>query len=601
MLLIGYHSPPAYAEGDAEMSLVGALLAEGKTSRLYKRLVYDEQVAVSVSATQEPQQLQSIFRISVLCKPDADLGRIEQAVDEELARFTRDGPREAELEQRKAAYELAQLSELQHVENVADRLNEYEFYWGEPNSFRRDLDRYRRATVAGVREWAAKVLTPDARVLIRVLPEQAPRAATPRDEPPAASLSRPFEMPGPQSFTLSNGIAVQLWQRRELPVCALYLLLRGGGPLEDTDQAGLTELTARMLTEGGAGARDALQFSDALQALGAELDAGAQHEYVTVTLTSLKRNLDPSTRLFADALLRPRFAPEEWQRVQRRHLEALKEQEDEPRAVAQRVGARVLFGDQHPYGQPVAGTSALDPLLGDWSAANKVDPAGRQRLFPSVPDPNGPRLVLVDRPGAEQTVISFMTDGPRLADPRRVQFELLNTLWGGTFTSRLNRNLREQHGYTYGAHSRFDMQPSSGCLNALTGVQAEVTGAALRELLGEIQAVRGGDIRDEELTKARALLRTELIQSCAGLNGLLAQVGWRAAGGLGFESVQQDLAALDQVTTGQLNVLAGPAIPFERGVLVLVGDKPTILKQIADLDLPRPVEVDVRGDALSRE
>ena len=637
MLIVAYHSPAAFSDGDAEMSLVADLLTEGITSRLYKRLVYDDKLAVSVSASQGSQQLQSSFQIKVMARPEADLGRIERVLDEELARVVKDGPTEPELEQRKAAYELAQLSSLQHIESVADRLNEYEYYFGEPNSFKRDLDRYRRASVDSVKAWAGKVLTPDARVVIRVLPEEAQRAETPRDHQPAPLDSGSFSPQAPESFELANGIPVLHWRKSEWPIFSLRLMIRGGGPLDDKDRAGLTALSAQMLDEGGAGDLDALQFSDALQTLGTVFSAGADHEVVTVSLTGLKRNLDKSAALMADAVLRPRFEPKEWERVKQLHLESLKEQEDEPAVVADRVAARMLFGDTHPYGWPVDGTEAtvtgltvnsirekhaamfrpdramffvagdlsaaeakatLDRLFGAWPAP-RTPATSVEGTFPAAPQRDTPRLVLVHRPEAVQTVIQFIMPGPQFADKQRVSYRLLNTLFGGTFTSRLNQNLREEHGFTYGAHSGFRMEPSAGCFVASSSVKADVTGAAIQEFLKEIDRVRGGDISDDEAAKARATLRTETIRSFAGLHGVLSEAAERAAAGLAFDTIKQDMAGLESASARGLNELARPALPWEHGVLVLVGDKETILKQIKDLKLPAPIEVDVRGDPVN--
>jgi predicted Zn-dependent peptidase len=167
-----YHSPPNFSDGDAEMDLLGAVLSQGKSSRLYKRLVMDEKIATDVSAYQNSAKLQSMFRIDVMTPPDADLDKVEKIMDEEIGRLLTEGIKPAELEQRKATVELAKLSQLQSVAAKADKLNEYEFNFGTPDGFKRDLDRYRQATPESVQGWAKKVLTPGARLIVRVLPEE---------------------------------------------------------------------------------------------------------------------------------------------------------------------------------------------------------------------------------------------------------------------------------------------------------------------------------------------------------------------------------------------------------------------------------------------
>jgi len=634
MLKMVWHSPALFAPGDAEMDLVAAILTQGKNSRLYKRLVYQDQVAVDVSATQDSAGLGSLFTLDIQLKPDADPGAIERSVDEELARLIKDGPTKAELDERIATIELGKLASLQSIEAVADKLNEYEYQFGEPNSFKRDLDRYRSATVAGVREWAAKVLSPQDRLILRVLPEEPERTASARDTRPADLAPSPFTPPAPEMLSLKNGMRVMLWNKPELPLISASVLFRSSGPIDSPGRAGLAGLTAQM-TDEGAGDLDALQFAAALQALGASYSAGASQESASASVTTLKRNFDRAMGLMADALRRPRLAEEDWARVKSLHLDQLRQQADEPTVVAARVGLRALFGDENPYGWPTDGTVAtvskftlndiksehrmvfrpdtatilvagdikaqealpvLERLFGDWAGAGSIA-RGEQDLAP--PRRSGMRVILVDRPEAVQTVIRFMAPGTTYLDQRRVALRLINTLLGGSFTSRLNQNLREQHGYTYGAGSRFVMGPSAGYFVASSSVKADVTGPALKEFMGELKRLRTGDISDGEATKARETLRTDLIQSFQGLGGLLRVAGELITNGVAFETLAKDLAAMESASAAGLNGIAKDAIPLEQGVLVLVGDKKLILDQIKDLGLPAPTEVSPEGDPVT--
>jgi predicted Zn-dependent peptidase len=208
------------------------------------------------------------------------------------------------------------------------------------------------------------------------------------------------------------------------------------------------------------------------------------------------------------------------------------------------------------------------------------------------------RVVLVNKPGAVQTVIRFFTRGPKYASPDRVRLQMLNTILGGSFTSRLNQNLRERHGYTYGARSRFAMEPSTGYFSAGADVQTEHTGAALREFLSEFGRLRGGDVTAEETAKSRQTNRLELVRSFEGQEGLVSTACLLDRNGLPFATLGEDLAAMERVTHEELNRLARPAIPLEHGLVVLVGDKAAIAPQLAGLDLPPPVEVSPRGTPL---
>jgi zinc protease len=630
-ICIAYHSPSYYADGDAELDLLAAVLSQGKSSRLYKRLVFDEELAADVAAYQASSALQSVFRIDVTAAEGADLDRIEGAVDEEVARLLDAGIGADELERRKATVELSKVSSLQSVEAKADKLNEYEFYYGDPGSFKRDLDRYRNATPAAVLKWARAVLTPDARVIVRILPDQPEPQPSARDTRPLDLGQKAFVPQAPVSFKLKNGIPVMLWPRPELPLVSTTVLFRPGTPLDDAAHAGRSSLAAAMLEEG-AGDLDSVAFGDAVQSLGAAFGAGAGAESATVSMTVVKRNLGAATGLLADALRRPRMDPADWDRVQRLHLEDLTLSEDDPGTVASWVGSRVLYGDASPYAWPAEGSRAtvegltldevkaqqaalfragaatiliagdltpdearaiLDGALGDWK-----DTAPRAAPAPSAGSVLASgvlRVVVVDRPGAVQTVVRFVLPGVKTADPNRLNLRLLNTLFGGSFTSRLNQNLRERNGYAYGAGSRFVLRAGAGHFVASSSVRADVTGAAVKEFLAEFDRLEAADITDAEVTKARETFRSDTVQSLEGVSGIVGAAADLLAGGLPFETLGADLAALDSASATSLNALAPSAAPLDGGVLVLVGDKGLILEQIAGLGLPEPVEYTADG------
>ncbi len=641
-----YHSPPHFGPGDAEMDLAAAVLAEGKSSRLYKRLVYDDQIATDVSAVQNSNILQSLFQVEITAKPDVPLEKIEAAADEVLAEFLAKGPTEEELERQKTRIEFGMLTGLQSILAKADRLNQYQFAWGEPNSFQRDLDRYRTATTAAVRDWSKKVITADKRLVMHVLPE-TPESPSPREKKPDALAAKDFAPPMPEVFKLSNGLEVRLWPRSELPLVSASLMIRGGACIDDPHMAGRAYLMASMLDEGAGepgapGCCDALAFSDALAQLGATFSASAGQETITINLSVLRRNLDPALALYADAILRPRFDDKEWSRVRALHLEGLKQLEDRPTAVASRVGLRAFFGDDHPYGRPVEGTvktvtdlqlaeikdawheylrpdravlfiagdltvdqarTSLDKALGHWersgAGVHDLEMVVRDTKAPPAPKRNL-RIALIDKPGAVQTVIRFYMPGMAYGDANRINADLINTILGGSFTSRLNQNLREARGFTYGAGSRFVMTPGMGYFTASSDVQAEHTGESIREFLAEFKRIRGGDISADEAGKARETNRVEYVQAFQGLGGVLATAVELERNGLPFSTIGADLAALSKADAAALNALAGPALPVDNALMVLVGDRKTILEQLKGLDLPTPEELTVTGDAVAR-
>ncbi|MBY0262578.1 MAG: insulinase family protein, partial [Phycisphaerales bacterium] len=638
-----YHSPPQYAAGDAEMDLVGALLTQGKGSPLQRRLVLEEKLATEVSAYQQGSVLGGLFFIDVMASPGADLNRVETIVDEEVQRLSKDGPSAADLEARKATIEMGFLGRMDSVENVADKLNEYEYFFGEPDSFKRDLDRWRNATPAGVREWAGRVLTPGSRLVLRTLPQEPERAASARDERPTAQAVAEFRVPRPDGFTLENGLKVLVWNRPQVPLVSVNLLVRPEGAIMVSPaKAGLGQLTADMLEEG-AGTRDAVAFSEAVQSLGADLSCSAGYDHFLVGLTALKRNLQPSSALLADAVLRPRFETGDFERVKRLHLEALEQEMSDPQAVASRAGLRYLLGDGHAYGTPASGSVAtVTPLslddaralhawafspanttvlvsgdittdeartlvsgvFGSWTGTKAANPAPfdgpSQTFIPFDPrkiwmEGQGLKVAVVDRPDAVQTVLRLIIPNVNFADATRPYRRVLNAVVGGSFTSRLNQKLREELGYTYGAGSSFQMMAGGGLFIASTSVKADVTGPSVRELLHEISRVRGADITDAEGAKAQETVRTQIVQSLSGIHGPVAATVPYLVAGKAPAQLAEDYAEIQRATAFEINRLAGPAIPVERGVLVLVGDKKLILEQIKDLNLGVVTELNEQG------
>ena len=205
-------------------------------------------------------------------------------------------------------------------------------------------------------------------------------------------------------------------------------------------------------------------------------------------------------------------------------------------------------------------------------------------------------------PCAVQTVIRFVAPGPLYATGDRMRYQLLNTLLGGSFTSRLNQNLRERHGFTYGASSWFWMSPFAGSFGAGAAVRADVTGAAVQELLRELRRLAGerGDVTAEELGKGQQTLRNELVQSFGTLRGILGSANELVLNGMPFDTPAADLRTLDSITLDELNGFGRKALRLDAGVLVLVGDKATIQKQLEGLGLPPLVECDTFGEPLRR-
>lgn len=624
--LMVWHSPAAYHEGDAEMNIAASVLSNGLTSRLYDRLVVKDKLATDVSAFQESRILGSLFYVDATAAEGVDQSKLEAAIDEEIQRLAKSGPTKDELQRIVAQIEYGTLSGLESIQRKADKLNEYEFYFGEPNSFKRVLDVYRHATPTGVRDAVKKTLDLNNRLIMRIIPETpVAEDQNPRDGQPAVGAEASFQLPTPSIFTLSNGLKVHFFSRPELPLMSILTSFRGGAEYDPTDKLGRATLTTTMLDQG-AGTRDAKSFEQALNQIGASFGASSSELQTTASLSVLSSNFQKGLDLYADALLRPRFEKVEFDRVKRLTLAELQQANDNPASVATKVAYREFFGANHPFGSPVSGTptsvnqlettdlkqqydlifqpqnatvfvagslpeaevkASLEKAFGKWKGSGQGTP---KIAFPD-PQNQALRVVLVDRPGAVQTVIRFFTPAPNYNDPTRETLSSLGTILGGSFTSRLNQNLREEKGYTYGASSRYVFNPQVGFFSAGASVRADVTGASLKEFLAEFKRLSGGDVSDKEAGKAASSRRADIVDSLSGLGGLLGLDSTMELYGRTLAGVNEDLAKITSLTARDLNALAPKAVALDRGVLVLVGDKATILKQLNGLGLPTPVEV----------
>lgn len=623
-IIMVWHSPAAYTPGDIQMTLAGSVLGDGVAGKLYQRLVAEKDLATEVSASQNSLLLGSQFNVEVTAKPDADLSKVEAETDEVLSEFVRTGPTEEDLKRQAAKIEVGVLSGLQSPDNIADRLNEFEFYFGEPNSFKKVLDMFRTATSSEVRDRAKSVLNPNARLIMRVIPQPVAAASgDPRATQPAMGSESAFKLPSPTTFKLSNGVQVFFWQRPELPLMNVSMLFRGGAALDPPAKAGASSIAAEMLSQG-TGNLSAEGFENALSLLGGNFSAGAGRLRSSAGLTVLAANFDKALGLYTEALERPKFAKEDWDRVQKTMVAELGRSEETPRTISTNIASEKLYGKDTPYGTPSAGhpdtvkalsvddakaaysrifhpDGAVLFVAGSLSEAAVKDqlektigawkPTGVETALPTsapfVPS-TALRVYIFDKPQAVQTVVRFQFPSTKYSDPNRLKLNALSTLFGGTFTSRLNHNLREEKGYTYGAGSRFTLDPITGTFTASSDVRADVTGPALKEFLSEINKIRGGDITDAEAVKATSTMRSETVQALQGLGGLIGTASGLYVNGLPFETLNQDLAATAAIRAADINAIVHNAIDFDHGVLVLVGDKGLILKQISGLGLPTP-------------
>jgi zinc protease len=455
---------------------------------------------------------------------------------------------------------------------------------------------------------------------------------------PAQMAARPtigplpaLTLPAPQTFSLPNGLAVVAIARHASPLVAVQLVVRSGADSDPAALAGLAAATADMLDEG-AGERDALAIARALDAQGAELRLGASRDGSTLSLEVPSSGFVRALGIAADVVLRPRFAAGDWQRVQNDRLTALVQRRDQPDAVAALVSDRALFGEANPYGRPAAGfertlraitvaelkgfydhywrpNNATLVVAGDFDSGalratlTEAFGAWKRQALPRAPASSSlaatkPRFVLVDKPGAPQTVLRLVRTGAARSSPDRAALELVATVLGGSFTSRLNFNLREKHGYTYGAGARFVFLRRPGPFVASASVFSKDTDKALGEFFNELGGMGKGPISDEELTKGRALLQQQIAEALSTTGGTAGLYADLSLYGLPLDEPTRFTKALARADVASLRKLAGKTIDPASFTVVAVGDRKSIEPGLRALGLPAPQVRDADGEVV---
>ena len=438
-----------------------------------------------------------------------------------------------------------------------------------------------------------------------------------RSTPPALGPVPSYTVPSIQRFVLSNGLPVVLIEKHEVPIVQVNLLVRAGSVMEPVGKSGLANMVAAMMTEG-AGNRGALALSDAIDYLGATITSTSGQHAMAVRLHTPVAQLDSALALYADIVLRPIFASQELARKRKERLTALLQWRNEPRVLSTVRFNRLLYGENHPYGRVAIGNEAsLNSLTredcvkfhADWYRANNatlivvgdVAPAVLQQKletalgkwgpgtasaleWPAVEQVSKRGIFVVDKPGAPQTEIRLGRIGVPRTTPDYFAITVMNTILGGSFTSRLNNNLREQHGYTYGAGSSFDFRPLPGPFLAYAAVQTAVTDKALTEFINELKRIRE-PVSEQELARAKnyvALSYPAEFQTVGQIAGQLEELVMFDLPDSYFNTYVKNILA---VTMEDVQRVARQYIDPDRIAIVLVGDSKTIEGPVSALKL----------------
>ena len=629
---------PAFSDEQPALDILAAILGDGRSSRMYRSLVYERRSARDVNVFHHDQEIAGEFIMQATANPDHSLDELESELLTQLDDIRSGNVAEREIKRavnRIQASHVFQLERSGGFGGRADQLNYYNTYTGDPEFINKDLDRYMAVTVEDVRR-AANALG-EARVKLSIHPE-AERSALPttikRDSMPAAAAQPSFAAPVPNRAKLDNGLNVLHVERRGIPTVAFGLVIRSGSADDKPDRAGVAHLTTTMLPEGTA-TRDSGQISDEMEFLGSQIRAMANREHILITSDGLASTWRDTLAVLGDVAMNPAFPDHELERVRANTLTDLRRVSDNPATISARATRGVMFGPGTPYGHPqsggedsvsavtrsdlrayfdahfdpraatfiIVGDLSLDEALdaanktfGNWSASSGSADSARASVAPPEPSPTA--IYLADKPAAAQSVVR----AGHLTIPRNhpdyLPFNLFNYIFGGQFSARLNMNLRQDKGYSYGYMSTVDWNLAPSMLVAGGGVQTAVTKETVIETLKEFEEIVGDrPVTETEFTDAVQGILRSLPAQFETQSRIVAQLTRMVAYDLPDDYLARLPDSLAQVNLEDVRRVASELLDIGHLNIVIAGDASAVEPDLRELGLPI-VHIDYEGREL---
>lgn len=648
-LYLVWHTVPNGATDEPALDILAAILSNGRGSRLQSKLVFDKQLVQDVNASHPTREIGGLFQITATARPQKTLDEIEQEINIEIERVKKEPPTTEEVARAFSRIESQTIFGLQTVLGKADQMNSNTTFFGKPNLFQQRLDEYRAVTPAEVMRVANMYLGANHLVMSVVprkdkaasqannaanKPTTAPTAdKTPVDYSknlPKVGVLPKFTLPNIQKQKLSNGLEVWLVHNSELPIVSMNLVFKTGGAANPKGKSGLASVTSGLLNTGTT-TRSAVDISNELSNIGATLNTGSTWDSSNVSVQTLTRNLDKALEIYSDVIVNPAFPDSELETARRRALTALLQRKDNPNAIASVVYNALLYGKDHPYGNVLTGDEAsiksfkrsdLKGFYDTYYRPNNgvlivVGDANMLTLKPKlekafagwkagqvpaseVPVPatfDKPGIYLVDRPGAAQSVVLVGQVGVPSDSPDFYSIEVMNSILGGTFSSRLNMNLREDKGYTYGASSGFAYRRGAGPFTASAGVQTAVTKESLVEFMKELNGIRGAiPVTEKELQTNKQNIISSFPSGFETNGQIAGQLSDIYVYNLPDSYFNNYIPNFSKITLDDVNRVANKYLTPDKMAIVIVGDKSAIAPGLSQMG--KIIYLDAEGNPL---
>ena len=623
-----WNVPGRDTEAAAHFDLASSVLVGGKNSPLYKELVYEKQIATDVSAFYYDREIAGMFFIIADVVAGEDPAEVEKAMDKVMANFIKRGPNTKLLKAEKTKALAGFIRGIQRIGGFggkSDLLATCQTYTGNPGCYRDAAEYLDAATPSNMKATFAEWIDDTAYVLT-ILPSDEYGV---NDEAVDRSTGVPyptekvsFKFPTLQTATLSNGAKVVLAQRADVPLVEMNFQFSFGYAQENNDELGYTNFMMDMLNEGTK-KYSSLEFDEVLDSLGSNLGFGSGLDSSVVSVSSLKANLSDTLDLAKEALINPMFPQNEIDRIKKQTLASIVQEENRPASIAYRNIGKLLYGEDHPYGKPLTGTGVsatissitrediinvhtravnpanltfavagdidLDSLVtilenkfGDWNS----DSNNNLKSLNKVALPDSRTIYLIDKPNAQQSYIVAGQLLPPSATDEEIKLSYMNYAIGGSFTARLNMNLREDKSWSYGVRTRLGDAKGQRAMLVTAPVQTDKTSESMIEIVNEYAAyLTTAPITEDELAKGKASKTLRLPGQFETLGALKSGVSGIVTYNRDLEYLNQLPQLLDEPSLMDVQEMAQTYIKPDQWTWLIVGDLDKIEEPIRNLNL----------------
>lgn len=636
---MAWHAPAFFDKDESEIAIASTILFGDSDSRIQKALVTDK-LTDWVGTSQVGYGLSGVFKVFSNARKGVDLSKIEEAVTAEIARLAKEGPTDEELDQAKLRFEYRFLSGLESLGafgGKADQLNAYNMYLGDPGKLEEDLNRYRSVTKESVRKAVDKYLNTKNRLIIRYRPEKgekALQAAVDRTKEPPLGKDKPFKVPEIKTAKLANGLEIFVVERPEIPIVHVSLATKAGSYADPVGKKGLSKFTLGLMPDGTT-TRSKKEITDQSKNLSAFIGTAYGKQYVSIDMSVLRKNVNPAFDLMADIVLNPAFPGKEFEDEKERLVNTLESRKDNVNLTANDLAYQIAFGEDHPfstnsygllpdvkkltrqdteefhktYWKP--GSSSLtfvgdisleeaktlaEKNFGKWTGG-----AAPEIKFPKQKVWEKGKVYLIDNPGAAQTVIYHFFPAPSRISDDYYPVSMANDVYGGGFGNRLNLNIREDKGYSYGVSAFTAAFKNAGVWIASGTVQTDKTKESIIEFVRELKNLAGEKpISEAEFEKSKLTKSRGYAQELEYYGSFIAKVMDLWYADLPVSSLQTDLDKLSKTNLNTVNSIAAKYADPTKANFVIAGDLSKIEAGIRELNLGEVVILDKNGNMVKK-